>query len=428
LSQSENKLSIALIEISGKIFRRKLHCTDIITMSSSIIRGEIMVSQKLSEDLSKLKIARDETVAEKKKTSSYQSLIAILVAFLLGAGSSILYFKAGAQAKGSSSAETLAQPPAIDAADLSGGSPDSPILTAAGYIIPSQKIEVGSKVIGRIEYLGVERGDLVKQGQILARLESSDLKAQLQQAEAELEVARKRYDDLVAGARGQEVNQAKARLDQADANLRTVRTNLNRYKELYKQGVVSAQQIDSAQNDYDSRLADYQAAMENLSLVKVGPRPESVEVAKAEIERAQAQVLFQKSLFNNAIIVSPIDGVVTDKLVEVGEVVAPAAGGVPGIKVGIAIIASLNLMRAEIDVNETDIGKLQMNQSANITLDSVSGKLYKGYVTKIYPEANRQKGTVKVEVTVVDADRLVKPEMSAKVVIKKAIHQPSRPK
>jgi multidrug efflux pump subunit AcrA (membrane-fusion protein) len=396
-------------------------------MSSSIIRGEIMVSQKLSEDLSKLKIVRDEVMKEKKKTSSYQSLIAIFVAFLLGVGSAILYFRAGAQAKDNSTTETLAQPSAIDATDLSGG-PDSPVLTAAGYIIPSQKIEVGSKVIGRIEYLGVERGDFVKQGQILARLESADLKAQLQQAEAELEVARKRYDDLVAGARGQEVNQAKARLDQADANLRTVRTSLNRYKELYKQGVISAQQIDSAQNDYDSRLADYQAAMENLSLVKVGPRPESVEVAKAEIARAQAQVLFQKSQFNNAIIVSPIDGVVTDKLVEVGEVVAPAAGGVPGIKVGIAIIASVNLMRAEIDVNEADIGKLQVNQSANIALDSVSGKLYKGYVVRIYPEANRQKGTVKVEVAIIDADQLVKPEMSAKVVIKKAINQPSKPR
>src|SRR5207253_3222274 len=112
------------------------------------IRREIMVSQKLSEDLSKLKIVRDEVMKEKKKTSSYQSLIAILVAFLLGAGLSILYFKAGALAKDNSTAETLAQPPAIDATDLSGGGPDSPILTAAGYIIPSQKIEVGSKVIG----------------------------------------------------------------------------------------------------------------------------------------------------------------------------------------------------------------------------------------------------------------------------------------
>jgi multidrug efflux pump subunit AcrA (membrane-fusion protein) len=380
----------------------------------------MMISQKLNEDLSKLKISRHETPEEGKRGFPRQSLIAILAAFILGAGLSILYFKTGAQAQGNKVLESTVQPSKSEAPGLSGGDDELPVLTAAGYVIPSVKIELGSKIIGRVEYLAVERGDLVKQGQVIARLECSDLKAQLQQAEAELEVARKRYDDLVAGARGQEINQAKARQEQADANLRTARTNLERYKELYKQGVVSAQQVDAAQNDYDIRLAEYKTATESLSLVQLGPRSEAVEVARAEIERAQAQALFQKSQFNNAVILSPIAGVVTDKLVEAGEVVAPAAGGVPGIKAGIVIIASLSAMRVEIDVNEADIGKLQLHQPAAIVLDSVPGKSYKGSIINIYPEANRQKGTVKVELAVEDADNLFKPEMSAKVVIKKA--------
>jgi multidrug efflux pump subunit AcrA (membrane-fusion protein) len=378
-----------------------------------------MISQKLNEDLSKLKISRNEAAGEERKSFPRQSLIAILAAFILGAGLSILYFKTGAQAQDSKALDASLQPSRTEAPAPSGGDDEVPILTAAGYVIPSLKIELGSKIIGRVEYLGVERGDLVKQGQLIARLECSDLKAQLQQAEAELEVARKRYDDLVAGARGQEINQAKAKQEQADANLRTARINLERYKDLYKQGVVSAQQVDAAQNDYDIRLAEYKTASESLSLVEIGPRSEAVLVARAEIERAQAQALFHKSQFNNAVILSPIAGVVTDKLVEAGEVVAPAAGGVPGIKAGIVIIASLTTMRVEIDVNEADIGKLQLNQPASIVLDSVPGKSYKGSILRIYPEANRQKGTVKVEVAVEDADNFFKPEMSAKVVIKR---------
>ncbi|HEX8089102.1 MAG TPA: efflux RND transporter periplasmic adaptor subunit [Blastocatellia bacterium] len=383
-----------------------------------------MQQEEMYEELSKLRIMRSDGQQEKKLASS-RLLIGAIILLVAGLGLSALYIynrPLSSATKDSSRPASATDALASQPGGISQVGSEDIVLTAAGYVTSGKRVELGSKIIGRIASLDLDEGSIVREGQVLARLQNRELQAQLQQAQADLEVAEKRCADLVAGSRAQEVQQAKARLEQAAANLKSADSNLERYRQLYRQAVISTQQMDNAQNEYEVRAAEHKTAQEALDLVKAGPRPDTVEVAKAEIQRAKAQVEFCKAQLADTLIVAPFTGVVTEKLAEVGEVVAPGMGSVQGLKTGIVRVASLSDLRVDLDINETDLGKLQLNQPADIVLDSAPHKTYKGYLAKIYPEANRQKGTVKVEIAVTNPDSQFMPEMSAKVVLKKILN------
>lgn len=380
-----------------------------------------MQQEDMYEELSKLRITRS-AVQQKKKAASSKFLIWAVILLVAGLGlpAIYMYYKPlSSTAKDSSPSAGVMDASASPAVGRGSGGMEEIILTASGYVASSKRVELGSKIIGRIESLDIDEGSIVRQGQVLARLQSKDLQAQLQQAQADLDMAEKRCADLMAGSRTQEVQQASARLEQAAANLKSAGSNLERYKQLYRQAIISTQQMDNSQNEYEVRAAEHKSAQEALDLVKAGPRPNTVEVSKAEIQRAKAQVNLYKALLADTLIIAPFTGVVTEKLAEIGEVVAPGMGAVQGLKTGIVRMVSLSDMKVDLDINETDLGKLQLNQPAEIVLDSAPNKTYKGYLAKIYPEANRQKGTIKVEVAVTNPDSQFIPEMSAKVVLKK---------
>lgn len=381
-----------------------------------------MMNEKLAEQLQQLRIDHDETPVEKKGLFRRKSFIAVVLAIVFGMGFSLVYYQGNrSDAQSSQAGDTASKPGQVHAAEVSPPSSsdgDVPVLTAAGYIIAKNQVEVGSKIIGRIQHIEVDVGDLIKQGQIIARLESNDLEAQLKQAEADLQVAQQRYAELIAGSRSQEVEQASAKLELAEANLRVAAANLERYKKLYQQGIVPAQQLDSAQNDYDVRQAETRNAREAFGLVKEGPRPETAAVLRGEINQAMTKVDFYKTQLKNAQIESPLTGIVLEKIVQVGQVVAPGVGGGQGLRTGVVRVASPENLRVELDINEGDIGKIYSHQPVDISLESLPEKIFKGFVATIYPEANRQKGTIKVEVALFKVEPLLKPELSAKVVFK----------
>ncbi len=380
-----------------------------------------MMNEKLADQLQRLCIDRVETVEEKRGFLRQKSVIIVLMAIIIGIGCSVYYYYGNrATAEGNLAKDATAKSSHADAVASPNTSfdPETPVLTAAGYVVAKNKVEVGSKIIGRMQLIEVDTGDLVKQGQVIARLESNDLEAQLRQAEADLQVSQRRYEELMAGSRSQEIYQAKARLELAEANFRNAEINLERYKRLDQLGVIATQQFDSARNEYEVRRAEEKAAREAFDLVREGPRPETTAVLKGEILLAEAKVQFHKTQLKNALIESPITGVVLERMVQIGEVVAPGVGGGQGLRTGIIRVASFDDLRVEVDINEGDIAKLQVNQPADVTLESVPDKSFKGYVARIYPEANRQKGTIKVEVALVKPNPLFKPELSAKVVFK----------
>src|SRR5438270_42456 len=154
------------------------------------------------------------------------------------------------------------------------------VLSATGYIVAHHKINVNSKVTGRVKWIGVEKGDKVKEGQVLVKLEDDEFRAQYQQAQGASESAGAYVDELQHGSRPEEVAQAQHNLDEARATFGNDKLNLDRSRELYGQGVVSKQSLDDAIAKYDSDQQRVNSLEKTFQLSKLGPRAEEIARAK----------------------------------------------------------------------------------------------------------------------------------------------------
>ncbi len=237
------------------------------------------------------------------------------------------------------------------------------ILSASGYVVAQRKAAVASKGTGRMVYLGVVEGDKVSSNQIIARLEDNDIKAQL--------------------------DQAKANLKLSEADLKDSKNTYDRQHELFKSNSATQAEIDAAEARYNRVLA-------------------SIEVAKAQVQASEVAM-------ENTLIRAPFNGTVLTKNADVGEIVAPLAAGVNS-KAAVVTIADMNSLQVEADVSESNIEKIVLNQDCEIRIDAYPDKAYAGYVAKIVPTADRSKATVMVKVGFKSYDNRVLPEMSAKVL------------
>jgi HlyD family secretion protein len=291
------------------------------------------------------------------------------------------------------------------------------VLTAGGYIVAHHTIQVGSKVVGRVAWIGIEKGDRVTQGQVLVRLEDSEFRAQWAQAQASLGVAEANLRKLENGSRPEEVGQAQAAVGQAQAEFQNAGIGLRRTQQLAAENVASRQQLDNDQAAYDVAKAKLESAQKNFELVKIGPRREDIDLARAQMQQAQGVVDYAKTMLDATVIRSPIDGVVLERSVEKGEMVSTmnlgGTGG--GVQASVASLADPDDLQVELDINQNDFPKISPKQSASITADAYPDRVYKGVVAEIAPEANRQKATIQVKVKVLEPDAYLRPEMNAHV-------------
>lgn len=239
----------------------------------------------------------------------------------------------------------------------------SAVLTASGYVVAQRKASVASKGMGRITELNVVEGDEVNKDQIIARLEDSDIKAQLEQAKANY------------------------KLSQAD--LKESETNFERQRKLFETNSTTKMELDAA----ETRLLRVKA---------------NIEVAAAVIKNAEVAL-------ENTLIRAPFRGKVLTKNADIGEVVAPLAGSI-GSRGAVVTIADMSSLQVEADVSESNIQKIKINQECEITLDAYQNIKYPAYVSKVVPTADRGKATVQVKIGFRNYDEKVLPEMSAKVV------------
>src|SRR5213596_4004760 len=236
------------------------------------------------------------------------------------------------------------------------------VLIASGYVVAQRKAAVASKGTGRLVYLGVVEGDRVRTGQVIARIEDADVRAQLAQAQANLALSR--------------------------AELRDAERSLVREKTL----------MDS---NFSSQ-ATYDAADARLERVKAG-----IAVAQAALQSAEVAL-------ENTVIRAPFDGTVLTKNADVGEVVAPLAASAFS-KSAVVTIADLGSLQVEADVAESNLETISPGQPCEIVLDAYPDVRYPAVVAKIVPTADRAKATVQVKVAFHAYDARVLPEMSAKV-------------
>jgi RND family efflux transporter MFP subunit len=236
------------------------------------------------------------------------------------------------------------------------------VMIASGYVVAQRKAAVASKGTGRLVYLGVVEGDPVRAGQVIARIEDADVRAQVAQAQANLALSR--------------------------AELRDAERSLEREKTL-------------RDSNFTSQAA-YDAAEARLDRVKAG-----IAVAQAALQSAEVAQ-------ENTVIRAPFDGTVLTKNADVGEVVAPLAGSAFS-KSAVVTIADLRSLQVEADVAESNLETISADQPCEIVLDAYPDVRYPGFVAKIVPTADRAKATVQVKVAFRSYDARVLPEMSAKV-------------
>src|SRR5437870_2308608 len=309
-----------------------------------------------NHELETLRIGRPQEQPRRKRSRLISIAMVMVLATVLGAAGYVIY------------AKTIGQPPTVQTmmivARTDGKS--SVLLTGSGYIVTRHKyITIGTKILGQIVEEPIEEGQHIKAGDVLARIDDRDYQAQLRQAIAIRDVAK--------------------------ANLYLLQAKANRARYLIKTGALSTEDFETAVT--------------------------AAEVAQAELGRDEAAIDYAKFNVNQCVITSPINGIILKKYRELGDTInfggqIQAGGGATDI----AQLADTDDMRAEVDINEADIAKVGIGSPVVVALDSYPDKKFDAALVKVYPAADRQKGTVKIEVQIARPDwQIIKREMSAKV-------------
>jgi HlyD family secretion protein len=293
--------------------------------------------------------------------------------------------------------------------------PQGIVLNATGYIIAAHKIQLAAKVMGKVAWIGVEKGDRVKEGQELVRLEDPEYRAPLMQAKGNLANLEAKLAQAVHGSRPEEISQALANVESAKADLENARVTLVRTRPLVAQGVMTKQNLDDAQAKYDGAVAKLNSLQKAYELVKLGPRQEEIDAMRGQVEQARGVVSSAQTNLDNTIIRAPITGTILERNVEKGEFVTTGFVGDKGAKGYVVSLADLHDLEVELDISQNDFAKLHPKHRGAITTDAFPDRKYQGFIYEISPEANRQKATVQVKVKVSNPDDYLRPEMNASV-------------
>jgi HlyD family secretion protein len=238
------------------------------------------------------------------------------------------------------------------------------VLTVSGYIVNRERIEISPRFLGQVRWIGVRKGDMVTNGQVLVLLDADEFTARALEATGR-----------VANAT---VAVTKAEID------------YNRVKKLI------ADRIETEQAADDARLR--------------------LESARASLKETEGALALAHTYLEWTVIKSPINGVVLEKLVDAGELVTPQSfGGTRGPSTALLAVADPKDLQVEIDLNESDLPKVFKGQKCAVSPEAYPDKSYEGYVAEIAPEANRQKGTLQMKVQIKNPDQFLTPELSAKV-------------
>lgn len=303
----------------------------------------------------------------------------------------------------------------VPSASANSGVNEETILTATGYIIAAHKIEVASKVNGRVASIKVDKGDKVVAGQVLVRLEDDEYRAQLAQQKGQLQNLEARLAELKNGSRPEEIEKARADVAEATADLNNAKTSLDRTSELVKEGVFSRQSLDDAQAKYKSSQSKVSSLQRTLDLASLGPRSEQKDQIVGQINQAKGSVAYAQTQLDNTIIRAPVSGTILDRNVEKGEFVTTGFVGDKGAKGYLVTMADLNYLQVELDISQNDFPKLGPRQKGTVTTDAYPDRRYVGYVEQVSPEADRAKATVQVKVRVQNPDQYLRPDMNATV-------------
>lgn len=294
-------------------------------------------------------------------------------------------------------------------------------------------VQVGSQVSGQIKDLSADFNSEVQKGQVIARIDPENFQARVRQADAELAVARANVAiqrAAVERARAELENvrsalaAAKAQTEKAGVSVANARRDLDRKRALYKKAVISESHIDDALAAYDQAQAQFNSAeaQQQAQASLVGSRKAQLKMAQAQVKHALAQVKQREAALHNSkvdlehtVIRSPLDGVVIKRSVDIGQTVA-ASLQAPTL---FTIAQDLREMQVDTNVDEADIGRIQVGQRVTFTVDAFPGREFSGRVEQIRkaPQTIQNVVTYTVVVSAENQDQRLLPGMTANVQI-----------
>lgn len=325
------------------------------------------------------------------------------------------------------------------------------ITDISGTVVPIQNVNLSPKTSGRLAKLFVEQGDRIQEGQQIALMENADLQARLAQAQANLNKAQATLAEAQAGSRPEEINQAKARLLQAQARLDAARggnpqeieqvrsqieaaqsrlalakLRADRYRNLASQGAVSLDRRDEALTEERNAQANLQEAQRrleqqqntkrpeidqleaavaesrfNLEQLQNGKRPQEISQLKAAVDAAKAEVMSVQVQLQDTIIRAPFSGIVTQKYATEGAFVTPTtSASSTASATSTSIVALAKGLEILAKVPEVDVGQIKPGQPVEVVADAFPEKVFKGRVQRVAPEAVVEQNVTSFEVRV----------------------------
>lgn len=259
----------------------------------------------------------------------------------------------------------------------SGGEGNSTI--EATGTIESTNVIISSKNAGEIKSIIADEGAQVNVGDTILIIDHEALGFQLEQASASEQITEAQLKLMLKGARSEDIKQAEEMMKQTEINFNLAKNDFERYTKLWESKSITRKQYEDMVARYQVSTAQFSSAKENYEKVKKIFRPEEIEQSRASLRKAKASVGLLEKNIRDSYIISPLDGFVVKKFVEAGETVSPMSS-----LVKVSNISSVNLI---IYVAESELGKIKLEQKAEITIDTYPDKKYEGKVTFISPEA-----------------------------------------
>lgn len=254
----------------------------------------------------------------------------------------------------------------------------SRVIAAPGRIEAiSEEVRVSSELGGRLKKINVEEGDRVKRGDVIAELENEDYAARVRAVEAELAAREAELRRIVNGARQQERRAAEAGMKAAQAVLDNAKREAERRRVLAEHNTVSHDEAERYERAYQVALAEFERAAQEFSLVDAEPREEDRARAEAAVSAARAQLAESRALLEKTYIRAPIDGVILRKIRHVGESVSTQFDS------PIVTLADDSALRVRVDVDETDVARLYVGQTAYVTAEAYGTQRFTGQVIRV---------------------------------------------
>jgi len=262
------------------------------------------------------------------------------------------------------------------------------VLEAKGYIVPAHQILVSPKVNGMIVKLNVEEGRRVTKGDVLAVLESTDYSADCERAKANVRLMREKLRELENGNRPEEIKEAEADLQEAEAIVPQLEAEYKRTAELRRRSSATQQEFELAESKYLAQFRRVEKLRYAHKLMQLGPRQERIDVARAELAQAEADVVKAEWRLGNCTIRAPITGTILKKNAEEGNIVNPIAFNG---SYSLCDMADLSDLEVDLNIQERDISVVQVGQKCRIRAEAYNDRIYEGQVDRLMPIADRAK-------------------------------------